>query len=1106
MKVEVSLNDEKRGVELLFSEELPNGLADRLKEFGFKQGFRQPLKWYAPQHPAYINYANELKEALLKDRAFLSVDIQPSFAPTEENIDHNKFSYVTISYNDGVGKEQSSYVVFDSYKAIATSIATRFGKKKYGASFKEVDVSPRNYKRKARALLKEGKVITGEYNNIPSPKEESSSSEKHRPQPKEKQAQATTPTEVTVTDLLDTKEKALKHIPASSKYDGELIVVRDGSHTYKFRWQGDKDGKAILLEGSPPNKKVEVEGQTNGHTNGHASKDELINFYKWSSKKKSNTLMDIQREAFEGWIRKKYPNITTQEIDSLWSQVEDDVKEYDEMLKVYKASSPSKKKVSEILISTEKIDTAPGYNLDKGEKFSNWTDANTYAWKLSKALFEEAAYLIKWEDGTVLTGIIPIRKNFTEAAPNLSDIIFYENARIVFIEGDANSEHLRIATRIIQNYSLYDESKPENTNTPQKSKRAGIKKLRPSKYPEYLHSSEALPHIQAGYLDAYQFNVPPFMSGGKYYKGFQTTIYIINANDYIKWDIEPEGLARIESKTREPITSDGERVELLHLQLPDQDMQEHQWAIQYGINGKVEGVITLSSAWVRLMQKYHPKELANYEVTKDEYEQLLNPERKNKNNSTNQSAWQLTPLEYQQQRAIEKTGSAMVLDAADKRGHEAIVIKALNEGKEIPQKVLDHYPHVVDADSKPTKPVPPKYDYIDRVVAYMHEKYANGERPTKSQIEKIANELEVPNMGMMWEATELSWLLWYKNIYNEQIPFEDRLAKMIHFWNKIQPTYAYSDSSKEIYKQYSTPCPIGAIVAQYTCMDTAKKIFEPSAGNGLLLVGADPQKAHVNEIDQTRLASLKFQGFNKITSLNATDPFPDEMAKKYDVVVTNPPFARWEDEKFDKELIVRKYFNNHVGLAKHIRLEHLMAGLALYSMKDTGKAAIIIMGHVYFGRDGFIAKYRPFFNWLFRHYQVDDVINMNSFKLYNKQGAIEKTMLILVGGRKAKPGGVAPTQKEAAHLYDMVNSFTELWDRAKEHIHCDIDQVIDQLKIEVNIPSKEDTPPNMECYIEYLDAKNRFKPTKKEFKDYDSALVWMKENFEKWDLDMIKCY
>ena len=341
-------------------------------------------------------------------------------------------------------------------------------------------------------------------------------------------------------------------------------------------------------------------------------------------------------------------------------------------------------------------------------------------------------------------------------------------------------------------------------------------------------------------------------------------------------------------------------------------------------------------------------------------------------------------------------------------------------------------------------------DYIDQVIANLHDQYIEGKRPTKGYIQKLASKLQVPNMGMMWEATELSWLLWYKQIYSEPLSFERRLEKMIHFWDKLQPTYAYSDSSKEIYKQYSTPCPIGAIIAEYTKMDSAQTIFEPSAGNGLLLVGADPQKVHANEIDRTRFDSLRYQNFEKITAYNASEPFPEEMTQNFDVVVTNPPFAKWEENKMDKERIVKKYFHNQIGVAKYIRLEHLMSGLALHTMKDTGKAGIIIMGHVSFGHDGLLAKYRPFFNWLYRHYHVDDIINMNSYKLYNKQGAVERTMLILINGRKPVPRGVAPKQNESPHLEEIVGSFTQLWERVKSHIEYNLDTLTRQLKIELS--------------------------------------------------------
>lgn len=44
----------------------------------------------------------------------------------------------------------------------------------------------------------------------------------------------------------------------------------------------------------------------------------------------------------------------------------------------------------------------------------------------------------------------------------------------------------------------------------------------------------------------------------------------------------------------------------------------------------------------------------------------------------------------------------------------------------------------------------------------------------------------------------------------------------------------------------------------------------------------------------------------------------------------------------------------------------------------------------------------------------------------------------------------------------------------------------------------------MEFYIEYLDCKNNFRVTKKEFKTYEMAKKWLLKNFEKPNIDFIK--
>ena len=342
-------------------------------------------------------------------------------------------------------------------------------------------------------------------------------------------------------------------------------------------------------------------------------------------------------------------------------------------------------------------------------------------------------------------------------------------------------------------------------------------------------------------------------------------------------------------------------------------------------------------------------------------------------------------------------------------------------------------------------------DYLSRVVAAIHQYFYEGQRPTKSKIEKLQAQFDIPTKGMLWEAVELAWLLWYKQIYSDKaMPFEYRLAQMTEFWNRLQPTYVFADSSKMLYRQYSTPGPIAAIIAQYTKMDIAQRIFEPSAGNGLLVLGADPTKTHVNEIDPTRIQSLQHQQFKTVTMHYASQPLPGTLDNWFDVMVTNPPFSSWEETERKKLEIIDRYFDGQESLARYLRLEHVMCAIGLQTLKKTGRAALIILNHQYFDEEGRIKRYRPFFNWLYRHYNVEDIINLNGYKLYNKQGAVTKMMLILINGRKSKPGGIPPTKDRQPEIETVVNSYQELWNRVKPHIIKDPKTILlNQLTIEL---------------------------------------------------------
>lgn len=869
MQLSITHNEKKKGVELLFSVELPKELATFLRELGFKESLSNSKMWYVDKHPAYETFASSLKEILDKEEDWKSAIVKPSFAPSLENIDNNKFSVVAIYYRGEQKTESNDYVVFDSYKKVATKIATQFAIETYGEDFKHIEVFPRNYKVKARGLFKENQIIDA-----------SISLETNKPKseelPKEQEESTVQNEEIEIADPEVIEETPISKLRLTlDEVIAELLTLED------------------ILEG---------ESET------------II----------GTTLFDLE-EAVEERDDIHFKNQLLKSIQ-LFKDWADDLDAKPRLIAIASMS-----------------------------KLTQLLDGNTISEEKSKHKVKAISKDIFSRDHIVPNVLVPSQAGepFQSGGLNLSDgnFIKFKFPGLHKI----NDNNLKEVSALAM-FQLSQMAHPKDY---------GIEVNRSSVLQEWENrGAEAFEEI-----------------------GFPTDLNYPYVNIHTGY----------------------RSVDPLRVEVGASDDQHKWWSVvehARPIADPAKGIAIIDNLLMELVEKrlevINPK-TGKPKTDKESKEKFFDVE------------WEIKRLEQSKQ----------------------VILDYLNQDEAIEPK----------SQSKPKKKKSKnKDDYIDRLVAVMHTAFAEAKRLSKKKIEALKEETGAPSLGALWEAVELSWLLWYKMLYNEPIAFEKRLQKMELFWNQVQPTYAYSDSSKELYKQYSTPCPIGAIIAEYTGMKDAEFIFEPSAGNGLLVIGANPRRTHVNEIDSSRRRSLEYQGFGRITTENAAEPFPEMMNKVHDVVVTNPPFAKWEASKFDKERIAQKYFHKHRGIANHIRLEHLMSGLALYTMKDDGKAAIIIMGHVYFGEDGLFAKYRPFFNWLYRHYKVDDIINMNSYKLYNKQGAVTKTMLILIGGRKPEPTGVAPNQTQAPHLDKMVESFSDLWEEVKLHIKPNIDTVIQQLK------------------------------------------------------------
>jgi hypothetical protein len=319
----------------------------------------------------------------------------------------------------------------------------------------------------------------------------------------------------------------------------------------------------------------------------------------------------------------------------------------------------------------------------------------------------------------------------------------------------------------------------------------------------------------------------------------------------------------------------------------------------------------------------------------------------------------------------------------------------------------------------------------------------------KVTLERLAETYGILNKTLVKETTEFAIVKIARSIAcrTDQSDYEKYLDIVDLYHHQVNLSHRTTQSM--LLQQYSTPAPIGFIASLYVSKKgefknkfSEPEYFEPSAGNGLLTIALLPRNVFVNEIDEIRRGNLERQNFRAVLEQDATLPFIN-FYKKFDGVITNPPFGTLDEPVNYDDFKIKT-------------LDHLMALRSLDSMKDSGKAAIIIGGHTDWDDKGRIqaGKNRIFFNYLYSHYNVEDVILIDGHKLYSRQGTAFDVRLILINGRKLKTEGFAPLKNSQSDY--VIEDFEDLWKRVfgnKHHTEKNISDTKQQ-----NIEFKEGKP------------------------------------------------
>ncbi len=221
-----------------------------------------------------------------------------------------------------------------------------------------------------------------------------------------------------------------------------------------------------------------------------------------------------------------------------------------------------------------------------------------------------------------------------------------------------------------------------------------------------------------------------------------------------------------------------------------------------------------------------------------------------------------------------------------------------------------------------------------------------------------------------------------------------------------QPALNTRTSTSILQQAYSTPVPIAFLAAKLAQIDGETTVYEPTAGNGALLLLTNPQLAVVNELNSTRAEALRAQGFT-VTQKDASSFVPTTEA--VDRIITNPPFGSVKDTQGQTRIFQR-------GRLTTSQLDHAIALSALDLMKADGRAVLILggkMGDETSRTERYNTQLtRGFYRWLYKDagYKVTDHFSLAG-DLYRKQGTTFPIDVIVIEGRgetELKLPGVQP--------------------------------------------------------------------------------------------------
>ncbi len=287
-------------------------------------------------------------------------------------------------------------------------------------------------------------------------------------------------------------------------------------------------------------------------------------------------------------------------------------------------------------------------------------------------------------------------------------------------------------------------------------------------------------------------------------------------------------------------------------------------------------------------------------------------------------------------------------------------------------------------------------------------------RIKNSQIKRIAKQHDITEKEAQ-ETIETILVEDAEKIARSDMPRREKFNALLSLYNS-QPILGKRTSTSIANQAYSTPAPLAFLCGELIDIQSGTRIYEPTAGNGMLLIGANPNNVWANELDDSRREALKKRGYRRVTGHDALKSGPGK--KTANRIIMNPPF-----DKLDN---VTDYDGYKIS-----KLDHAIVIKSLEGLSEDGRAAIIVGAQRAPGKIS--AADKVFMNYLYNNFNVTGNFEVDG-SLYNKQGASFPLRIISLNGRRDNNGVI---EKLAPQSVDRLEDWNYIYNTVQEIINAD---------------------------------------------------------------------